>query len=152
MINKEEQSHQMISALFSLSTAYFVFRIHTGLKMEEIFLRFFSNQPFNQLPIIGQMHHHCGFCPYGIMLCNGISNSPVCAYGFIGKLLMGYIYEHQDGSVNNGHQLFYHYIAGAFRHAGVKSNILVNITFSVIDSFLYLPAQEIKLFTSSGEA
>ena len=75
MINKEEQSHQMISALFSLSTAYFVFRIHTGLKMEEIFLRFFSNQPFNQLPIIGQMHHHCGFCPYGIMLCNGISNS-----------------------------------------------------------------------------
>lgn len=63
MINKEEQSHQMISALFSLSTAYFVFRIHTGLKMEEIFLRFFSNQPFNQLPIIGQMHHHCGFCP-----------------------------------------------------------------------------------------
>ena len=57
MINKEEQSHQMISALFSLSTAYFVFRIYTGLKMEEIFLRFFSNQPFNQLPIIGQMHH-----------------------------------------------------------------------------------------------
>lgn len=91
MINKEEQSHQMISALFSLSTAYFVFRIHTGLKMEEIFLRFFSNQPFNQLPIIGQMHHHCGFCPYGIMLCNGFSNSPVRAYGFIGKLLMGYI-------------------------------------------------------------
>ena len=65
---------------------------------------------------------------------------------------MGYIYEHQDGSVNNGHQLFYHYIAGAFGHAGVKSNVLVNITFSVIDPFLYLPAQEIKLFTSSGEA
>ena len=57
----------MISALFSLSTAYFVFRIHTGLKIEEIFLWFFPDQPFNQLPIIGQMHHHCGFCPYGIL-------------------------------------------------------------------------------------